>query len=377
LKFGAIVSETGPDSSSLYTGAGAYKAWADWTNANGGINGHPVDVVVLDDKQTPSVGLADVHTLIDADHVLAISSLGIGAIPNLGPYAAQKGVPVVGGPYVASWGTSLGHPNVFLSQSSIYAEYAIEGSMAKSLGATKLGDVLLAQAAGSGQGKQWGYIAQQNGLTHVKEVAVSFGQPSYVAECLALKQAGADVLGEAVPAQPLDQLVDQCAEQGYHPIVLGQDVLLEPNWLTDPNWAKGASTIPTFPYFDTSIPGVATFNQVMHQYYPSLFKTEAIGAATEAWAAMTVIGAAAKLGNLGSSSTPAQMTAALHAIPKGSTFDGVTPPLDYANGGNLQPPTCAYAAKVSQGQFQLLNGGSRICVPFSEAQAVYNIQSGK
>jgi ABC-type branched-subunit amino acid transport system substrate-binding protein len=264
-----------------------------------------------------------------------------------------------------------------VSQASLYAEYAIEGTMAKSLGATKLGDVLLAQASGSGAAKQWRYLAQQNGLTYVKEVAVSFGQPSYVAECLSLKQAGADVLGEAVPAQPLDQLVDQCAEQGYHPIVLGQDVLLEPNWLTDPNWAKGASTIPTSPYFDTSIPAVATFNQVMNKYYPSLFKSEAIGAATEAWAAMTVIGAAAKLGNLGSNSTPAQMIAALHTIPNGETFGGITPPLDYGNGGNLQPPTCAYAAQVSQGKFQLLNGGSRECVPFSEAQAIYNIQNGK
>ena len=47
-------------------------AWVKWTNAHGGINGHPVKLVQLDDGADPGKALADVQQLVQQDHVVAL-----------------------------------------------------------------------------------------------------------------------------------------------------------------------------------------------------------------------------------------------------------------------------------------------------------------
>jgi hypothetical protein len=49
-----------------------YQAWIDYTNANGGIQGHKIKVITLDDKADPGQTLLNYETLWAQDHVLAI-----------------------------------------------------------------------------------------------------------------------------------------------------------------------------------------------------------------------------------------------------------------------------------------------------------------
>jgi branched-chain amino acid transport system substrate-binding protein len=87
---------------------------------------------------------------------------------------------------------------------------------------------------------------------------------------------------------------------------------------------------------------------------------------------MTVFAAGAKAGNLGDNPTSAQLVTGLQTI-NNETFGGITPPLTYANGGNLTPPLCVHAAQVTNGQFKLLNGGQPICTTAAEANKLHNI----
>jgi branched-chain amino acid transport system substrate-binding protein len=88
------------------------------------------------------------------------------------------------------------------------------------------------------------------------------------------------------------------------------------------------------------------------------------------------MGAAAKAANFGGNPTAQQMKAGLNTI-NNDTFGGLTPPLTYANGANLQVPTCAYEIKVgSNGQFALLNGGKPACVPYAEVEQGFKLSRG-
>src|SRR5260370_1361855 len=48
------------------------QAWASYVNAHGGINGHPVDLIVKDDQGSATNALAAVKELVSQDHVIAI-----------------------------------------------------------------------------------------------------------------------------------------------------------------------------------------------------------------------------------------------------------------------------------------------------------------
>ena len=69
---GNIGTYSGGNSSNFIGGNLSLEAWADYTNAHGGINGHKVKVISDDDAGSPSTALNDVKQLVNNDHVLAI-----------------------------------------------------------------------------------------------------------------------------------------------------------------------------------------------------------------------------------------------------------------------------------------------------------------
>src|SRR5262245_36353309 len=55
---GNIGSNSGQASSTFAAAKPALEAWASWTNAHGGIDGHQIKVVYADDQNQPSLGLS-------------------------------------------------------------------------------------------------------------------------------------------------------------------------------------------------------------------------------------------------------------------------------------------------------------------------------
>ena len=79
-------------------GKDAIEAWAKWVNAHGGVNGHPVKLVLKDNKNDQAQAVAAVKELVEQDHVVAFVSNQDGSL-NAGyaDYLKEKGIPVLGG----------------------------------------------------------------------------------------------------------------------------------------------------------------------------------------------------------------------------------------------------------------------------------------
>lgn len=84
---GQVESEVVPGSTTTYVGADVLAASAKWTNAHGGIAGHPVRVITIDDHQDPGDGLAAAQTLISQDHVVSLVGTNEGTIMAPAPSA--------------------------------------------------------------------------------------------------------------------------------------------------------------------------------------------------------------------------------------------------------------------------------------------------
>ena len=106
----------------------AYKAWAQWVNGNGGINGHKVNLINKDDSFNPGTSLTEVKTMVQEDHAIAIVD-GSDVDASWADYVKQENVPVIGA-------ESSSEP--FFTNSDFYAEGQTEDQLFASIvGAAK------------------------------------------------------------------------------------------------------------------------------------------------------------------------------------------------------------------------------------------------
>ncbi len=93
---GAVFDITGPASSLGIPEKNSAQMLVDQINKAGGINGHKVDLKILDDKSTPAEAALDIKQLIEQDHVLAVIGASTsGASMSMVPIAMDKQIPMV------------------------------------------------------------------------------------------------------------------------------------------------------------------------------------------------------------------------------------------------------------------------------------------
>ena len=97
IVIGVIGSFTGPQASSSRQAQTVAPAWAKYVNDLGGINGHPVKVVLADDGGDPAKGQAAEKTLVDQDNVLAIVVSSDNEVAAFADDAVSKKVALVSG----------------------------------------------------------------------------------------------------------------------------------------------------------------------------------------------------------------------------------------------------------------------------------------
>jgi branched-chain amino acid transport system substrate-binding protein len=95
---GYITDVTGDARANYAPDSEGFRLYMDVVNAQGGINGHPVKVIIEDGKSDPSHSAAVTKKLIIEDKVLAICGLGFSrSHPPVYELAKKEGVPVVVG----------------------------------------------------------------------------------------------------------------------------------------------------------------------------------------------------------------------------------------------------------------------------------------
>lgn len=144
IKFGMTVPMTGTASLGYNKIPGAVKAYFDYVNANGGINGRKLTLVVKDDRYVPTEAVTKTNELILKDKVFALlSPLGTAnnkaIAASVGP--ARRGIPVLfvntgfsGFADVKKYPTTYSVLPSYIMEAKIMGQYIKENFAGKKIG---------------------------------------------------------------------------------------------------------------------------------------------------------------------------------------------------------------------------------------------------
>jgi branched-chain amino acid transport system substrate-binding protein len=324
--------------------------WVQWTNAHGGIKGHPVEVSYVDDKADPAVGLAGVKDLVENKHVIAIVGSNAGSSQQTwAQYMVDKQVPVVGGSLIdALWFTK---PMFYPVGGSVVTNIWGQMKSAAVAGNKKVAVVLCTESAACAQAQSlFTKNAQDVGMENVYNTLASATQASYTAECLAAKKAGAEAVAAFVNSVVFAR---DCSRQGYEPFWISADE--GPTLATikqQPVLGKTVGSSEQWNCRDETIPAAKPLYQALKQYHPEWtssgknYDLSTSGDCTS-WAGGVAFAKAIENANVDASATAtsADVIRGLSMF-KGETLGGLAPPLTYSDGTKPNPQvTCTFLYK--------------------------------
>jgi branched-chain amino acid transport system substrate-binding protein len=359
IKLGAIMDVTGGAADPLSITIS--NDWAKWTNAHGGIDGHPVKLTVLDDASTPATALSDAKQLVQQDHVIALigSSTAVGG-SSLADYLDQVHVPEIGG----NFGSELTGPDIFpvgVSQGAL--DVAIQTTVKES-GASSMGDFYCTESPNCATLVTQHQISTAAlGIKDVLEAPISSSSPDYTAQCLALLNSGAQALEIASFESVAARLIPTCTQQGFTGSIVLSASTLSPAWDTQ-------STFNTLPLYlvnavwnpaDQKTAAQKAYTQAVRKYSPSMLTSPAYSADEPVvWVSDQMFTAAALLGKITPKSKPAAMVKALYKI-KNNNLGGTTGPITYSQASEHVDP-CYFVMKIAKGTWTDPLNSSPLCL---------------
>lgn len=362
IKIGVVCTCSGPLASEGADGPDIYRAWADTVNASGGINGHPVQVILDNDDGTPGTSLSDAQSLVQSDHVIALVDM-TNDDETWAAFVKSANVPVVG---INSSETPMFTNSDFYPQAQ--TEDALFPSVidaAKTGGATNLGLLYCAEAVQCQEGiaplKQAG---QKLGLPVAYTAEISATAPNYTAQCVAAQQDHITALFVADIAAVAARVAQNCSQQGYHPVYVIDGQSLSPSFSSTPGIEEDLiGPSPNIPFY-ADTPAMHAMNAAVDKYYPGLLSngTNFTEYAMGSWPSGLLFEAAARAGGLGahgSAPTSAELINGLDSL-KGDTLGGMAPPLTFTR-GQPHPADCWFTFALKNGKFSLPNGTSTTC----------------
>ena len=363
IKIGEVCSCTGPLASSIIVGPPAYAAWADYTNAHGGIDGHKVQVIEVDDAYNPSTSLTEVQKLITEDHVVAlVDSSDVDAAWS--KYVDTTGVPVVGGG--SSGILDDQDPNWFAVGQTLDDYFINFIDAAKKVGAGTMGEFYCAEAATCQEGvAPFEATAKKVGENVGYVTQVSFSAPNYDAQCLAAKQAGVEALTVADAVSVVEAVANDCLKQGYTPWQIALDGAVAESFQTAPGLSNHfIGSEPDLPFFSTQTPAAKLMDTILKKYADktTLESPNYNEQATQMYLSGPLLATAVKDSGAGSSKTitSADIKKGLYSFHN-ETLGGMAPPLNYKK-GQPNPIDCWYWIRIQQGKFTTPYGVKPVCV---------------
>ncbi|MEV5829749.1 ABC transporter substrate-binding protein [Spirillospora sp. NPDC052242] len=346
IKIGLLVSQTGASSSSSKSAADAALAWQNWVNAGPGIAGHPVKVVVKDDKSDGATASAAAQELLADPEILSITIEAPNTEQPVASVLGGKDVPVIGstGYQTKIWTVQ---PNYFPTGPQAFpTTVAVQVASAKAVGASKFASVYCAEIAACKEAVGlYGPLAQQHGVQYVGSVAASTTAASYTAECLRLKNMGADLIQISIAPAAGSKLISECMGQGYSGHfgvtagAVNADITSTPN-------AKLVGGLQGFPWWADD-PKVRQFRDAMKKYAPDA--DYATPSATSTWSALELTRkAGAKLPD---APTRKDMVTGLHTIKDEDLGGLLAQKITYTEGKPGPAINCLWVYKLEDGEF--------------------------
>jgi branched-chain amino acid transport system substrate-binding protein len=347
-------------------GKPAIEAWASWVNAHGGINGHPVKLIVEDNKGDQAQAVSLVKQLVQQDHVVAFVSNQDGSL-NAGyaSYLDQQKIPVLGGS-VFTLDPWVSDPMFYPEGLTAIQDMTSLAISAKQLGINSVGSLACSEAAqcaaANGLAKA---VFSGAGIPDTYGGLVSSTATDYTASCLTAQQKGVKGLILLVPTASEGQVIaGDCQRQNYSPSYIIPGEAIGAGYLQSAAFNNAFTSAPTLPWFSTA-PAMADFNAAMKQYAPSLdlnsTSTQEPLTATDAWVSGLMFQEAVKLSGVTGIPTSADILAGLAKF-KDDTLGGMAAGLTYAN-PKSKTEGCYFTIQIKSQKFTLPNGATPSCVP--------------
>jgi branched-chain amino acid transport system substrate-binding protein len=361
IHVGSIASCSGAQAPSLGGTCDVLEAWEKQTNEQGGINGHPVKLTVIDDGGVPARGQAAAKRLVEGEKVMAIVGEYSLSDPTWAEYVDKKGVPVVGG--AASESPFLTDANFYPSGAQVPTLLYGLVNETKRKGKTKLGVLYCAEApVCAGLPPVAEKLAKDvvGGLEVVYKNKVAAAAPNYTAVCRAAQDKGVEALYTAANTETTQRVRDQCAQQGFKPLLLGTVGTVDSP--QNPNFEGALSALSNAPVADTTTPAGKDFNAAVDEHASSLRERESQfnNTLTAPWAGGELFRAAAEAGDIGPDSTPADVKRGLYAL-KDNNLRGMSMPLTFTKG----KPTfvrCYFVQEIKDGKLTSTYGAEPQCL---------------
>ncbi|HSZ99785.1 MAG TPA: ABC transporter substrate-binding protein [Streptosporangiaceae bacterium] len=193
-KIGFITSLSGPYASTLDVSLKAAQARVDLQNAQGGVNGHKIQLIAADDGGSPTTALTAAQELVESKGVLAVAPVSY-VTSAMANYLHSAGVAVVGanidGP---EWGTQP-NTNMFGTMGYMSPDYPANTTIAllfKKMGATNVACVGNNNPSGASACEGLKTAAKAVGVNLVyTNVSLSLTSTDFTSLALALKNSHA------------------------------------------------------------------------------------------------------------------------------------------------------------------------------------------
>jgi branched-chain amino acid transport system substrate-binding protein len=352
IKVGVVCSCTGPFGATGIADAGKVaKAWAESVNAAGGIQGHPVDLVVDDDASNPATSVTAATSLIGAHVAVILDLTTLDATWEKQVDAAK--IPSVGGTSALDYTDPNFYPAGQTQDSVPYAAVA----MSKAAGGNTVG-VLYCAEAPQCQGittpiKQ---IASQQGLKYTYSASIAATAPNYTAQCLGAKQNGVNALFVSHASGVFVHVAQDCTTQGYNPAFIENALGFTMQVASAPGVIWGF--YPNTPFWASDRPEVKEMDTALDKYSPGLTDdTNGFSQfSASAWVGGKLIEAAVENAGVSAGDTvdAAAVTRGLDSMHN-ETLGGWVPGVLNFTAGKPHSVPCFYEGRVQGGAPKLLS----------------------
>lgn len=313
-------------------------------NACGGLNGHRIKLVQRDDQGDPSTAITLAQQMIQSDKILAfVGNIQVLTLQAIVPTIKKYGVPIFGGDLTGkSW---FEHSLIFPQGSSIQSfAVAYLSAIKNRLKETVIGNLWCIEvpAACGAVNTALHEMAPQFGIKIATAPQVSITAPSYVQQCLEMKNAGVKAVILSVDAATAVRFARSCEQVGFAPETLIHQIGIGNEKQFFGNAWLGGTYAPlnVFPHMADQTPATRYYQASVRKFNPGFASG---GAASVGWSAAALLAAAAA--NLPEVPTTQSLLDTAYEF-KGQEFTklgGLTPaPLTFVRDGKPRVPYCHY-----------------------------------
>jgi len=284
IKIGNTIPYSGPASAYGVIGRGE-TAYFKMINDQGGIAGHKIDFISVDDGYSPPRAVEETRRLVEQEGVaLMFNQLGTPTNVAVQKYLNAKKIPQL---FVATgadrWGDykdfpwTIGWQPSYRTESEIYGKYILQQKPAGRI-------AVLYQNDDFGKDYLTGLksgLGDKAGTMIVKEASYEVTDPTVDSQVVSLQSSGADVLLVAATPKFAAQAIRKVADIGWHPMFFMTNVSISVGSVIAPAGAEkavgmisaGYEKDPTDPRWKDD-PGMRTWRDFMAKYLPGADLTD-------------------------------------------------------------------------------------------------------